>query len=109
MTRRITDDPRNSLRRLIAKNPWRVFKLQRRIHPHGWMIVIEEKHTIVRWFASPAYTIISGTEITIFDVLRQRLRFVLDGLAAPGPPLTMRGDNHPLLTQGMPSLFPNFI
>src|SRR5215510_10987675 len=71
------------------------------------MIVIEDERACVIVVALAADASGAGAEVTIGQVIGQRRILAINRLAVPGPVLSVRGDNNPFLTQGMPSFFPD--
>src|SRR6185369_9786155 len=81
----------------------------RSIESHTRMIVIEGEYAFVLVITMAAYPGIAGTEVAVFHVgwNRRTLRkSAVESFTVPRPILTVRGDDHPLLTQRMPTLFP---
>ena len=106
--------------------PWRtiertVFKLQKRIYQasqtgntdlvhklqrlliHSW----SAKCLAVRRVALTVDPAVAWTEITVFDIRRQRQLAAADLFTPPRPVLAVRGDDDPLFTQRMPALLPH--
>src|ERR1700719_3797966 len=53
-----------------------------------------------------ADALIPRAQIAIRDVLRQKFLLVMDRLTLPRPVLAVGSDDHPLLSNWMPALFP---
>ena len=71
------------------------------------MIVVENEDARVVVISAAADAQIAGTQVAVFDVGRQGfLSGLADNGAAPRTILAVRRDDHPLLAQRMPALFP---
>ena len=71
------------------------------------MIVVEYERLLIIGILLAAYTLIAGAQVTCGVVPWHFGNRALHRFTRPGPVLAVRGNDDPLFTQGMPSLFPN--
>src|SRR5438132_8447620 len=71
------------------------------------MVVIKNEDARVLRIDLTTHAPIAGAKIAILHVAWPRRAFMFDGLAAPGPVLAMRRNDHPFFAQRMPALFPS--
>src|SRR5688572_12773343 len=107
MPRRVADDASHAARRRVAINSWRRLQFARRIRPHAGVIVVEDKDRTVIRIPLAADAQVPRAEVAAFDVLGYRLRGYRGALTLPRPILSVRGHDHPLLPEGVPSLLPS--
>src|SRR2546430_14682943 len=73
------------------------------------MVIIKNEDARVLRIDLTTHAPIAGAKIAILHVAWPRRAFMFDGLAAPGPVLAMRRNDHPFFAQRMPALFPSHI
>ena len=77
-----------------------------RIGPDAGVVVVEHERPRVVGVAHAAHAHVARAQMTAGIVTDRPRRGVRDGLTRPGSRLAVGGDDHPLLAQGMPPLFP---
>src|SRR5438128_3109274 len=107
MPRAVADDAGDAGRGPVAVNPLRRRQIPRSSSSHTRMIVVEDEGGGVLGVALAADACIAGTQVAVRDISRQFRLLMLDRLAYPRAVLPVGGNNHPFLTQGMPSFFPD--
>src|SRR5262245_45174379 len=107
MARAVADDARNACGGTVEIYPWRSRDLDRGAETDTGMIVIEDEGPRVIVVALAADARVAGTQVAIGQIVGQRRLFMLACFAVPRAVLPVRGDNHPLLAQRMPSFFPD--
>jgi len=71
------------------------------------MIVIKDKNAVVIRIDCATNSRVTGTQVTIINILWKRLMFVRYGLTTPGTILPVRGDYYPLFSKWMPAFLPD--
>src|SRR5262245_4475130 len=107
VARAVADDAGDAGRWAVAVNAGGRGQVSRRVEPHAWMIVVKDEDVFVIVVALAAHASVARAQVTIGQIVRQRRLFLLDRLAVPRAVLPVCGDNDPLLTQRMPSFFPD--
>jgi hypothetical protein len=82
-------------------------KIGRGFGPNTRMIVIKNKNAAVIRIYCAADARITGTEITIINILWNTLNFVRYGFATPRTILPVRSNDYPLLSKWMPTFLPD--
>ena len=95
MARRITNNPRNTLRRPVSIDAGSKYRRRGRFQSHAGMIVIKHEDAAILRIDGAADARVTRAEITIVDVRRSRSVLMLHRLTTPGTILPMGGDNHP--------------
>ena len=79
----------------------------RRVRADTRMIVVEHEYRLILRIGCAGHASIPGTEIAVLDVCWGARRACGSPLTLPGTIVTMGGDDHPFLTERVPSLFPH--
>ena len=95
MARRITNNPRNTLRRPVSIDAGSNYRRRGRFQSHAGMIVIKHKDAVILRIRGATDARVTRAEITIVDVSRSRSVLMLYRLTTPGTILPMGGDNDP--------------
>jgi hypothetical protein len=103
----ITDNTRNAPGRAVDVDAERFFEVRGCGRIYARMIVVKDKCLTVVLIDCPTDTSITGAEIAIRKVIRQRRGPLLYSLSDPWSVLPVRRHNNPFFPQRVPPFFPN--
>src|SRR5262245_20892271 len=107
VVRTVTDDSRYTLSRAVAIDSDGCRQVLRRFGTDTGHVVIKDERAGVVVVVLTVDAHIARAEITVRDIIRNRLLRMFDDPATPGTILPVRSNDHPFFAQRMPSLFPN--
>src|SRR5688572_12767277 len=106
MARRITDNPRDAIRRTAAIDARGRRQLGWSLLAHARVVIIKHEDPGVVCVTRTAHPQVARTQITITHVSGRAALRTAQLLGAPGSVLAMRSHHYPFAAQRMPALFP---